>query len=304
LRVPNTFAGNTTGPGRTRAAGVAAGIIAGAVLALATSCGGPAQPQYTAQHRGTAQTPAAPARQTPAARATPVTPAPIPASQTGDVGVAGSYQVSQRDMTFTEPAHTSPAGESPGPRTLVTEIRYPVSLGSAGHQSVRGPLPLLLFAPGFQQCGGPYGDVLASWASAGYVVVTVDFPRTDCTVGAAADEADMVNQPGDMSYVLTRLLALSGKPSGPLAGLVNGEQVGVTGQSDGGDTVAALAANTCCTDSRPRAVAVLSGAEWPAMPGQYFARTPPPMLFVQGSADVINPPWTSVQLYQSDRGIR
>jgi dienelactone hydrolase len=231
-------------------------------------------------------------------------PTPIPASQTGDVGVAGSYQVSQRDMTFTEPAHTSPAGESLGPRTLVTEILYPVSLRSAGHQSVRGPFPLLLFAPGFQQCGGPYRDLLSSWAGAGYVVVTIDFPRTDCTVGAAADEADMVNQPGDMSYVLARLLALSGRPAGPLAGLVNGEQVGVTGQSDGGDTVAALAANTCCTDGRPRAVAVLSGAEWPAMPGRYFARTPPPMLFVQGSADVINPPWTSVQLYQSDPGIR
>jgi hypothetical protein len=310
--VPNTFAGNTTGPGRTRAAGIAAGIIAGAVLALATGCGGPSQPPGTAQLRGTARpqgtarppTPAVPARQTPAARAAPVTPAPIAASQTGDVGVAGSYQVSQRDMTFTEPAHTSPAGESLGPRTLVTEIRYPVSLDSAGHQPVRGPFPLLLFAPGFQQCGGPYGNLLSSWAGAGYVVVTVDFPRTDCTAGAAADEADMVNQPGDMSYVLTRLLALSGRPSGPLAGLVNGEQVGVTGQSDGGDTVAALAANTCCTDSRPRAVAVLSGAEWPAMPGKYFARTPPPMLFVQGSADVINPPWTSVQLYQSDRGIR
>ena len=186
----------------------------------------------------------------------------------------------------------------------MTEIRYPASLVAAGHAAVRGPFPLLLFAPGFQQCGRPYADLLGSWASAGYVVVTVDFPRTDCTVGATADEADMVNQPADMSYVLTQLLALSGKASGPLAGLVNGQQVGVTGQSDGGDTVAALAANTCCADRRPRAVAVLSGAEWPAMPGQYFARTPSPMLFVQGSADVINPPWTSVQLYQSDAGTR
>ena len=36
------------------------------------------------------------------------------------------------------------------------------------------------------------------------------------------------------------------------------------------------------------------------MPGRYFAAASPPMLFVQGSADTVNPPWTSVQLYQAD----
>jgi len=68
--------------------------------------------------------------------------------------------------------------------------------------------------------------------------------------------------------------------------------------------VAALAANTCCQDHRLKAVAVLSGAEWPPMPGPYFARGAPPMLFVQGNADAINPPSTSVQLYRADRSAR
>ena len=104
-----------------------------------------------------------------------------------------------------------------------------------------------------------------------------------------------------MSYVLTRLLALNAQPQGWFSGLVNRYQIGVTGQSDGGDTVAALAANACCTDQRVRAVAVLSGAEWPPMPGRYFPRQAPPMLFVQGTADTINPPWTSLQLYQAIR---
>ena len=38
------------------------------------------------------------------------------------------------------------------------------------------------------------------------------------------------------------------------------------------------------------------------MPGRYFAHGAPPMLFVQGSADTVNPPWTSLQLYQQDQG--
>ena len=37
------------------------------------------------------------------------------------------------------------------------------------------------------------------------------------------------------------------------------------------------------------------------MPGRYFPGGAPPMLFVQGSADTINPPWTSVQLYRADQ---
>jgi dienelactone hydrolase len=242
----------------------------------------------------------------PAKREVSATPRPTAVSRdnTAEVGLPGSYQIGRRQVTFTEPGHIGPTGENLGARVLVTVVQYPVALRSDG-QAVRGPFPVLLFAPGFMQCGGPYSDLLHAWASAGYVVATVNFPRTDCSVGTAADEADLVNQPADMSYVLTRLLALSAQPQGWFSGLVNRDQIGVTGQSDGGDTVAALAANACCTDHRVRAVAVLSGAEWPPMTGRYFPSQAPPMLFVQGTADTINPPWMSLQLYQADAaGIR
>ena len=148
-------------------------------------------------------------------------------------------------------------------------------------------------------CSGSYAHLLQAWASAGYLVAAVDFPRTNCHV-AAPYEPDLVNQPGDLSYVVSQLLALSAQPHDPFSGLVNRHEIGAAGQSDGGDTVAALAANTCCSDDRLAAVAVLSGAEWPPMPGPYFAQEAPPMLFVQGSADTINPPWTSLQLYRAD----
>lgn len=204
-------------------------------------------------------------------------------------------------MVFTEGPHTGVTGQYLGARNLVTMVRYPEALRN-DQGTVRGPFPLLLFAPGFMQCGGPYSDLLQAWASAGYVVVTVNFPRTDCAVGAAADEADLVNQPADMSYVLSRLLALNTQPDNWFSGLVRSDEVAVTGQSDGGDTAAALAGNSCCADHRLRAVAVLSGAEWPAMPGRYFSSKAPPALFVQGTADTVNPPWTSLQLYQADTG--
>ena len=37
------------------------------------------------------------------------------------------------------------------------------------------------------------------------------------------------------------------------------------------------------------------------MPGRYFPGGAPPMLFVQGSADTVNLPWTSVQMYAADQ---
>jgi fermentation-respiration switch protein FrsA (DUF1100 family) len=260
---------------------IAAAVLV--VLTLAAGCAG--QPD---------QQPATPTRSVASSGPGPRTSAPASATAAA-VGGGGSYRTGERRVTWTEAARKGPAGQHLGPRALVTQIWYPRVRGAAG------PFPLLLFAPGFLQCPGAYSDLLRAWASAGYVVAAVTFPRTSCHLGAEADESDLVNQPQDMSYVLTRLLALSARPGGPFSGLLDPGEVGAAGQSDGGDTVAALAASTCCADRRLKAVAVLSGAEWPPMPGRYFSGRVPPMLFTQGSADTVNPPWMSLQLYRADR---
>ena len=269
-----------------RAVEVIAAALATAMAAAA--CGG--APSHTAATPPSAPAPPAASRPAPAAPVRAVT-----------AGTAGTYRVGERRMTFTEPAHVGVTGQHLGERSVLTLIRYPVARGPSGSWPAGGPFPLLMFAPGFQQCSGTYEHLLQSWASAGYVVASVDFPRTDCLVGSAAYEPDLVNQPADVSYVLSRLLALNSQPRGFLSGRLNPREVAAAGQSDGGDTVAALAGNTCCQDHRLKAVAVLSGAEWPPMPGTYFAGQAPPALFAQGSADTINPPWTSVQLYRADR---
>ena len=278
-----------------RAAAIAAVLAA---LTILSACAG--HPARSAE---------APVKRTASAKPSPSTHV----AGTRVLGVPGHYRVGEREETFIEPAHLGVTGEYLGSRTLVTEIRYPLAPASAGpgagaagsqpapagSQPAGGPWPLLVFGPGFMMCSGSYAHLLQAWASAGYLVAAVNFPRTNCHV-AAPYEPDLVNQPGDLSYVVSQMLALSAQPHDPFSGLVNRHEIGAAGQSDGGDTVAALAANTCCNDHRLAAVAVLSGAEWPPMPGPYFAHEAPPMLFVQGSADTINPPWTSVQLYQAD----
>jgi fermentation-respiration switch protein FrsA (DUF1100 family) len=267
---------------------IAAGEMIAVVLALVTACAGHSRPPAAAT------TTAPPATKSATSTARPTTSAPSPAAVV--VGVPGHYQVGERQLTFVEPPHTGPTGQYLGQRQLATTVWYPLT----GSHPAAGPLPLIVFAPGFMLCSGPYSSLLQAWAGAGYVVAAVNFPRTDCHV--AAWEADLVNQPRDLSYVVTRVLDLSAQPHDLFSGLIDPHEVAAAGHSDGGDTVAALAANGCCIDHRLTAVAVLSGAEWPPMPGRYFPHGgTPPMLFVQGSADTINPPWTSKELYEADR---
>jgi fermentation-respiration switch protein FrsA (DUF1100 family) len=232
---------------------------------------------------------------------TPAAPSPTPAGHTSPperlpVGTIGTYQVAGHQLTFVD---RSRAGL--GPRVLPTLVRYPVvpAAAAASGRLARGLFPLVVFAPGYTQCQGSYATLLNGWASAGYVVAGVDFPRTNCHL-ANPDESDLVNQPADMSYVIRQMLAASGQPRGFLAGLIAPGRIAVAGHSDGGDTVAAIAANSCCRDPAVAAVMVFSGAEWPPMAGSYFTTATPPILFVQGDADTINPPADSVAMYQAD----
>jgi dienelactone hydrolase len=261
-------------------AALATGIL---VAACAGSGGGGSGGTGTAH----AAAPSGPA--TGSASPSPSPPVRLP------VGKLGRYAVAEQSLTFVNRSHPRL-----GPRVIPTLVRYPVIPAAAASATLaRGLFPLVVFAPGYRQCDGSYRFLLHEWASAGYVVAAVEFPRTNCRV-SAPDESDLVNQPGDVSSVIGQLVAISRRPHGPLAGLVNPAEIGVAGHSDGGDTVAAIAANTCCRDQRVAAVVVLSGAEWPPMPGRYFARPAPPMLFIQGTDDTWNPPEASMQLYRAD----
>jgi hypothetical protein len=269
----------------SRGATTAATLVA---AVLASGCAGSGAVKRPSQPAATSS--ASPTQSASAARS----PAP-------GIGVLGRFRTGQRWLRFTEPAHTGPTGDKLGPRTLRVQVWYPLArAGGMPGRPAAGPLPLIAFGPGFMQCGKPYSRLLRAWASAGYVVEVVNFPLSDCHA-AAPTEADMVNQPADMSYAISRLLGLRAGSPEPLHALrLSPQQIGVAGQSDGGDTVAAVAASACCADRRVAAVAVLSGARWPAFPGAYFATHPAPMLFTQGSADTVNLPGCSIALYHTD----
>ncbi len=140
-----------------------------------------------------------------------------------------------------------------------------------------------MFGHGFAVTPRPYTALLRAWARAGYVVAAPVFPLENADAPGGPNESDLVNQPRDMSFVITQLTRR-------LPGLINPRQIAVSGQSDGGETALAAAYDVHFVDRRVRAAMILSGAKIPGVGGFTFPAPSPPLLATQGTADTINPP--------------
>jgi predicted dienelactone hydrolase len=188
------------------------------------------------------------------------------------------FAVAQRTVTFVDHSRTVRfPGRAPAPRRLVTIVRYPAGAS--------GPFPLIVFGHGFAVTPRPYAALLEAWARAGYVVAAPVFPLENARAPGGPNESDLVNQPRDMSFVISAMLG-----AGSFAGLLDRHAIAVSGQSDGGETALAVAYDRLFVDRRVRAAAILSGAKIPGVGGFDFPAPSPPLLATQGTADTINPP--------------
>jgi dienelactone hydrolase len=176
------------------------------------------------------------------------------------------------------------------PRSLETTVRYPAT---------GGPHPLIVFGHGFALTPATYHGLLQAWMRAGYVVAAPRFPLESADAPGGPNESDLVNQPRDVSFVISRLLALNVRPSSVLEGRIDPSQIAVAGHSDGGVTALAVAYDRRFRDRRIRAAIVLSGAALPGMGP--FPRSGPPLLAVQGTADTINAPATTADFFRLAR---
>jgi dienelactone hydrolase len=193
------------------------------------------------------------------------------------------------------------------PRTLVTYVRYP-ALGAPGRgdlidaPAARGPFPLVIFGHGFAVTPRLYGHLLQSWARAGYVVAAPVFPLGSANAPGGPDESDIVNQPGDMSFVISRLLEASRAGSGPFTGLIDSSHIAVSGQSDGAVTALAVAYSRRFGDPRVGAAVIMSGAEMSGVGGFSLPRAGPALLATQGTDDTTNEPRFTYKFFNSALG--
>jgi fermentation-respiration switch protein FrsA (DUF1100 family) len=156
----------------------------------------------------------------------------------------------------------------------------------------------VIFGHGFAVTPGPYAPLLQAWTRAGYIVAAPIFPLENANAPGGPNENDLVNQPRDMRFVISQMIAAGRVRGGFFSGLVDPVRIAVSGQSDGGETALAVAYDQFFIDRRVRAAIVLSGAEIPGVGGFTFPAPSPPLLATQGTADTINPPFFTSQFYR------
>jgi len=196
------------------------------------------------------------------------------------------YPVQVEAITFVDPTRDTPArGDVPGHagRTLATDIFRP--------EGLTGPLPVVVFAHGWDSDPDVYRSLLDSWAAAGYLVAAPVLPdSTDTLPGRPI--SNYPAQAEDLSFVITQLLA--GK-----AGTIDPQRIAVAGHSDGGTDIALLALNPAYADHRIRAYLSLSGEIPAGVPGPWGVPTPGALLVVVGSADQYGLAPRSAQVYEA-----
>jgi dienelactone hydrolase len=175
-------------------------------------------------------------------------------------------------------------------RPVTTYVRYP---GSG-----TGPWPLVVFGHGYSATPGIYAHLLRAWTLAGYIVAAPLFPLGNEHAAGGPDESDIVNQPRDMSFVISQILAANRARSSTLHGLVDTSRIAVAGQSDGGETAFAAAYDVPFRDRRIDAAVILSGAQLPGVAFR-FVRPSVPLLATQGTADRVNRPSSTYAFYNA-----
>ena len=180
--------------------------------------------------------------------APPVTPPATAAPPAPAAPATSAYPVRQSSLTLVDTSRTTPArGSAAGlpTRTLPTLILTP--LGAPG------PLPVVVFAHGYDSEPQSYLPLLQTWAAAGYLVVAPESPGSAQNLPGTPVRTDIAGQAGDLTFLVTHLLQGA-------AGPVDPTRISVAGHSDGGSAVAILALNPTYHDSRIASYLVLSGA--------------------------------------------
>lgn len=197
----------------------------------------------------------------------------------------GTHEITQQTHIFVDSSRPTPAyRDYPGSvsRTLVTDVWYPDS-------EVEGdspPYPLIIFSHGLSAFRNQSDYLTEHLAGHGYVVASADYPLTNINAPAGLHVYDVLNQPGDISFIIDTLLDLAQDASSPLFGLIDGEHIGAIGHSYGGLTTVLASHAPDLRDPRIKASLPLSPFDC-LLDEDFFAESEVPILFMGGNIDLI-----------------
>jgi len=170
-------------------------------------------------------------------------------------------------------------------RTLEASYWYPVN----DHGEVpEGKHPLLVYSHGFSSTreGGEYlGEFLAS---NGYIVIAADFPLTNKLAPGGPKLKDVVNQPGDLSFLIDSVIAWSLDGGHVLSSHLDENRIGVTGISLGGFTTTLVSYHPTSRDPRIKAAASIAGPS-SSFSETFYQHADIPFLMLAADIDALVP---------------
>jgi predicted esterase len=218
-------------------------------------------------------TEAAPATDSSEAGSADTGSAPVPGSPAVGSSAPSAPSVEPLVLTVEDPIRD---------RSFAVEVRVP---------SGDGPFRIVMFSHGLGTTPTTYAALLDRIVAAGFLVAAPVFPGS--AMGAAnIDPDDVVNQPGDVTAALTRVLE---EPE--LADRIDVDRVVAIGHAEGAITTVGLF-DACCRDDRITGAVVLAGNA--SSSSEPFAGAGVPILFIHGDADTVVPFRTGEQAFVSD----
>lgn len=224
------------------------------------------------------------------------TPLPEPASAE-EVMAAGPFGVGVLVVELVDTSRVTPAnGDQPEKpaRTLPTHVWYPTSTPDQGPpvpveaapSADGGPWPLIIYCHGFSSKFDENLEIVALLATRGFVVVSADFPLTGLSAPGGPNAADVVNQPGDVSFLIDTVLDWGQEADHPLYRRVDPYRIGVAGVSLGAMTTVIAAFHPEMGDPRIKA-AVAAAVPGCYLKKDFFKTRSVPLLLVHGTGDAI-----------------
>jgi predicted dienelactone hydrolase len=195
----------------------------------------------------------------------------------------GPYEVVSESFTAVDESRTTQAYKAfPGlpNRTLDGEIWRPKNRVQPG--------PLLINSHGFMSFRQEGLYLNRFLASHGYTVVAVDYPLTGIWAPEGPLMTDVINQPGDVSFLIDTILRRNANNADTLYNTIDPEKIAVAGVSLGGLTSILATFHPKLQDPRIAALVSIAGPTSIFTP-TFFESRDLPFLMVYGGGDAIVP---------------
>jgi len=211
----------------------------------------------------------------------------LPAPQAGQSALLyqpGEYEVTHEPIELVDTSRpTSPNGDFAGSanRELQGTIWYPET---PDQQS----FPLIIYSHGFMSSVSEAEYLVDFLVPKGYILAAVNYPLSHGAAPGGPNVNDVINQPGDVSFVIDTLLARSADAKDSLYGLVDPSRIAAAGLSLGGLTTQLVAFHRDVRDPRLNAAVSIAGPSTFLEP-RFFETSDIPFMMIAGSADAAIP---------------